>query len=278
MQEALKISIDEGKKEGQLGSEGRGVGYITLTRGDIHNAFDDQLISDLTSAFQAMQENIDVEVVVLNAEGKSFSAGADLNWMRRMADYSWQENFTDSQALATLMNTIYSLSKPTVCMVQGAAFGGGVGLVACCDLVIASERASFCLSEVKLGLIPAVISPYVIKAIGERQAQRYFLTAERFRADKAQEFGLVHEVVSEEQLMSKSNELITTLLSNGPQAVRAAKSLIQAVADKEINQATMDETAKRIADIRASEQGKEGLNAFLEKRPALWSKDKVSKG
>ncbi len=267
MQEALKISIDES----ELGSEGRGVGYITLTRGEIHNAFDDQLIADLTGAFEAMQNNDDVEVVVLNAEGKSFSAGADLNWMRRMADYSWQENFQDSQALAKLMNTIYGLSKPTVCMVQGAAFGGGVGLVACCDMVIASERASFCLSEVKLGLIPAVISPYVVKAIGERQAQRYFLTAERFKAKQAKEFGLVHEVVAGEELQTKTNEIIGTLLSNGPQAVAAAKDLIRAVEGKSINQELMDETAKRIADIRASEQGKEGLNAFLEKRPADWS-------
>ncbi|WP_251359993.1 enoyl-CoA hydratase/isomerase family protein [Kangiella sp. TOML190] len=271
-QEALKIAIDEGQNaDSSLGSEGRGVGYITLTRGEIHNAFDDQLIADLTSAFQAMQNNDDVEVVVLKAEGKSFSAGADLNWMRRMADYSWDENFQDSQALAKLMNTIYSLNKPTVCVVQGAAFGGGVGLVACCDMVVASERASFCLSEVKLGLIPAVISPYVVKAIGERQAQRYFLTAERFKAKQAQEYGLVHEVVAEDQLENKTSEIISTLLTNGPQAVMAAKDLIRAVEGKVIDQVLMDETAKRIADIRASEQGKEGLNAFLEKRPADWS-------
>ncbi|MRX27022.1 enoyl-CoA hydratase/isomerase family protein [Kangiella sp. HZ709] len=274
MQEALKISIDEGRnKESSIGSDGRGVGYITLTRGEIHNAFDDQLIADLTSAFAAMQNNDDVEIVVLNAEGKSFSAGADLNWMRRMADYSWQENFQDSQALAKLMNTIYSMTKPTVCVVQGAAYGGGVGLVACCDIVIASERASFCLSEVKLGLIPAVISPYVVKAIGERQAQRYFLTAERFKANQAKAFGLVHEVTAEDELQNKTNEIIATLLSNGPQAVVAAKDLIRAVEGKTINQELMDETAKRIADIRASEQGKEGLNAFLEKRPANWSKE-----
>nr|WP_154245761.1 enoyl-CoA hydratase/isomerase family protein [Kangiella sp. HZ709] len=274
VQEALKISIDEGRnKESSIGSDGRGVGYITLTRGEIHNAFDDQLIADLTSAFAAMQNNDDVEIVVLNAEGKSFSAGADLNWMRRMADYSWQENFQDSQALAKLMNTIYSMTKPTVCVVQGAAYGGGVGLVACCDIVIASERASFCLSEVKLGLIPAVISPYVVKAIGERQAQRYFLTAERFKANQAKAFGLVHEVTAEDELQNKTNEIIATLLSNGPQAVVAAKDLIRAVEGKTINQELMDETAKRIADIRASEQGKEGLNAFLEKRPANWSKE-----
>lgn len=267
MTEALNISIDT--KE--LGSEGRGVGRITMTRGEIHNAFDDQLIADLTQAFRRMDANPNVEVVVLEAEGKSFSAGADLNWMRRMADYTWEENYKDSQGLAELMHTIYNLSKPTVAVVQGAAFGGGVGLVACCDIVIASERASFCLSEVKLGLIPAVISPYVVKAIGERQAQRYFLTAERFKAPQAQEFGLVHEVVAEEELVAKANEMIAALLSNGPQAVRAAKSLIKAVAEKEINQDILDETAKRIADIRASEQGKEGLNAFLEKRPADWS-------
>ena len=269
---ALKVSIDEGQnKESGLGSEGRGVGYITLTRGEIHNAFDDQLIADLTSAFEAMQNNDDVEVVVLNAEGKSFSAGADLNWMRRMADYSWDENYQDSQALAKLMNTIYSLNKPTVCVVQGAAFGGGVGLVACCDIVIASEKAIFCLSEVKLGLIPAVISPYVVKAIGERQAQRYFLTAERFNASEAKSYGLVHEVVSPEALTDKTNQMISSLLANGPQAVVAAKDLIRLVEGKPITQDLMDETAKRIADIRASEQGKEGLNAFLEKRPANWS-------
>lgn len=267
MSEALNITIDTN----QLGKIGRGVGYITLTRPEIHNAFDDKLIGELTEAFTAMENNAEVEVVVLRAEGKSFSAGADLNWMRRMADYSWEENYQDSQALATLMNTIYSMSKTTVCQVQGAAFGGGVGLVACCDIVIASERASFCLSEVKLGLIPAVISPYVVKAMGERQAQRYFTTAERFKADKAAEFGLVHEVVAEDSLIEKTNEVITTLLSNGPQAVKAAKSLIRAVANQTIDQSLMDETARRIADIRASEQGKEGLNAFLEKRTADWS-------
>lgn len=267
MSEALNITIDTN----EFGKAGRGVGYITLTRPEIHNAFDDKLIGELTEAFSAMEKNPEVEVVVLRAEGKSFSAGADLNWMRRMADYSWEENYQDSQALATLMNTIYSMSKTTVCQVQGAAFGGGVGLVACCDIVIASERASFCLSEVKLGLIPAVISPYVVKAMGERQAQRYFTTAERFKADKAAEFGLVHEVVSEESLVEKTNEIITTLLSNGPQAVKAAKDLIRAVANQTIDQSLMDETARRIADIRASEQGKEGLNAFLEKRTADWS-------
>ncbi|ACV26476.1 enoyl-CoA hydratase/isomerase family protein [Kangiella koreensis] len=265
--EALNITLDSN----ELGKAGRGVGYITLTRPEIHNAFDDKLINELTEAFVAMENNDEVEVVVLRAEGKSFSAGADLNWMRRMADYSWEENYQDSQALATLMNTIYSMSKTTVCQVQGAAFGGGVGLVACCDIVIASERASFCLSEVKLGLIPAVISPYVVKAMGERQAQRYFTTAERFKADKAAEYGLVHEVVSEDSLVEKTNEVIATLLSNGPQAVKAAKSLIRAVANQTIDQSLMDETARRIADIRASEQGKEGLNAFLEKRTADWS-------
>ncbi|AOE50009.1 enoyl-CoA hydratase/isomerase family protein [Kangiella sediminilitoris] len=267
MSEALNISIDT--KE--LGSEGRGVGRITLTRGEIHNAFDDQLIEDLTQAFRRLEANPSVEIVVLQAEGKSFSAGADLNWMRRMADYTWEENYKDSQGLAALMHTIYTLKKPTVAVVQGAAFGGGVGLVACCDIVIASERASFCLSEVKLGLIPAVISPYVVKAIGERQAQRYFLSAERFKAPQAKEFGLVHEVVKEDELHSKADEMITGLLANGPQAVRAAKDLIKAVAGKAIDQNVLDETAKRIADIRASEQGKEGLNAFLEKRPADWS-------
>lgn len=267
MSEALNITIDTN----ELGKPGRGVGYITLTRPEIHNAFDDKLIGELTEAFSAMENNPEVEVVVLRAEGKSFSAGADLNWMRRMADYSWEENYQDSQALATLMNTIYGMSKTTVCQVQGAAFGGGVGLVACCDIVIASERASFCLSEVKLGLIPAVISPYVVKAMGERQAQRYFTTAERFKADKAAEFGLVHEVVAEDLLVEKTNEIVTTLLSNGPQAVKAAKDLIRAVANQTIDQSLMDETARRIADIRASEQGKEGLNAFLEKRTADWS-------
>ncbi|GAA4365479.1 enoyl-CoA hydratase/isomerase family protein [Kangiella marina] len=267
MSKALNISIDT--KE--LGSEGRGVGRITMTRGDIHNAFDDLLIAELTQAFRRMDANPSVEVVVLEAEGKSFSAGADLNWMRRMADYTWDENYKDSQGLAELMHTIYSLSKPTIAVVQGAAFGGGVGLVACCDIVIASERASFCLSEVKLGLIPAVISPYVVKAIGERQAQRYFLTAERFKAPQAKEYGLVHEVVAEDNLAETANNMISTLLANGPQAVRAAKDLIKAVAEKPVDTALLDETAKRIADIRASEQGKEGLNAFLEKRPADWS-------
>lgn len=248
-----------------------GVATVSLNRPKLHNAFDEVLIAELTECLQTLEAMPEVRIVILRAEGSSFSAGADLNWMQRMAKYSEAENFKDAMNLAALMKTLNFLKKPTLAMVQGAAFGGGVGLVACCDVVVATENASFCLSEVKLGLIPAVISPYVIAAIGERAARRYFLTAERFDVYAAQRLGLVHEVVSDSAaLQAKTDELIKVLLQNSPNAVTAAKDLIYAVSAVKIDDALIAETARRIAQIRASQQGKQGLSAFLEKRQPDW--------
>lgn len=253
--------------------DARGVARITLNRPDIHNAFDDVLIADLTAKIETLDGDPAVRVVILTGAGKSFSAGADLNWMKRMAGYSHAENLADSRALAKLMKVLNFCSKPTIALVNGAAFGGGVGLAACCDIVIASDRASFCLSEVKLGLIPAVISPYVVEAIGINQARRYFLTAERFNAETARNIGLVHEVVTGDMLTARGDEMADLLLANGPQAMHAAKDLIYAVANKPISDDVIDDTAHRIADQRASDEGREGVGAFLEKRPANWSKN-----
>jgi methylglutaconyl-CoA hydratase len=214
-----------------------------------------------------------VRLVVLAASGQSFSAGADLNWMRRMADYSYQQNLADALALAELMRTLNNLAKPTIAKVQGPAYGGGVGLVACCDIAVASETASFSLSEVRLGLIPAVISPYVVNAIGERQARRYFLSAERFGAREAQRIGLVHEVVAAEELDGAVARLLDTLAGNSPAAMAAAKDLARAVSRGPIDATMIEDTARRIAEIRASPEGREGLNAFLDKRKPSWRKD-----
>ena len=245
---------------------------LTLNRPDLHNAFDDALISTLTSELIKLEKNEKIRVVVLAANGKSFSAGADLNWMKRMADYSSEENKNDAMELAKLMRILDRLSKPTIACVQGAAFGGGVGLVACCDIAIASKRASFSLSEVKLGLIPAVISPYVVNAIGSRAARRYFLTAERFKALEALKLGLVHEVVEEDELNACTDSLCETLIENGPEAVSEAKKLIEEVSRGKIDDKMIEKTAEWIARLRASDEGKEGLSAFLEKRKPQWIK------
>jgi len=247
-----------------------GVATLCLNRPEIHNAFDDVLISGLTGELKRLEDDDAIRVVVLAAKGKSFSAGADLNWMRRMADYSRDENLSDARALAALMQTLDRLEKPVIARVQGAAFGGGVGLVACCDIAIASATASFSLSEVKLGLIPAVISPYVVNAIGERQARRYFLTAERFSAHEALRIGLVHELVTAEELDARIGQVVGILRQNGPCAMRSAKDLARAVSRSPIDAALIDDTANRIADIRSGLEGREGVAAFLEKRTPTW--------
>lgn len=250
----------------------QGTAMVTMSRPEVHNAFDDLLIRDLTAELKRLDGDPKVRVVILAGAGKSFSAGADLGWMRRMADYSRQENLSDAMALAELMRTLDGLSKPTVALVQGPAYGGGVGLVACCDIVLASPRAAFCLSEVKLGLIPAVISPYVVAAIGSRAARRYFLTAERFDAAEALRLGLVHEIVPEEELARRGAALASQLLQNGPRAISEAKALVAAVSRGPIDEAMIADTAQRIAQTRASAEGKEGLSAFLEKRQPAWVK------
>lgn len=248
-----------------------GVTEVVLNRPDKRNAFDDVIIQQLISALEEVNRDDTTRVVILRSEGKHFSAGADLGWMRRMADNSRQENLDDSRQLARLMNVLNHLAKPVIGLVQGAAYGGAVGLAACCDIVIATEKASFCLSEVKLGLVPAVISPYVVRAIGERQARRYFISAEVFSARQAEHFGLVHEVCEDLDAMeARCDELLQQLASNGPEAMQAAKDLVFAVSHKPIGDDLIDDTAQRIADIRVGAEGQEGLSAFLNKRRPSW--------
>lgn len=248
----------------------RGVATVTLNRPEKHNAFDDQVIAEMTRIFAHIDDEPKARVMVLKANGKNFCAGADLNWMKRMAGYTYEENLADANALATMLHTLQSMKKPTIAKVQGAAFGGAVGLVACCDIAIASRLSKFCLSEVKLGLIPATISPYVIDAIGPRVARRYFMTAEVFSARRARRLGLLAEAVTEEELDSTVDQLIAQILGNGPMAVAAAKQLVFDVKDEPISEELLEKTSLRIATIRVSEEGQEGLNAFLEKRPPAW--------
>ena len=248
-----------------------GVTEVVLNRPEKRNAFDDVIIGQLIAAFEKIGQDSNTNVVVLRSEGKHFSAGADLGWMRRMAHNSQQENLNDSRQLARLMSVLNSLPQPVIGLVQGAAFGGAVGLAACCDVVIATEQSKFCLSEVKLGLIPAVISPYVVRAIGERQARRYFLSAEVFDADQACEFGLVHIVATDnDDLQTRCDQMLQQLAGNGPQAMGAAKALIFAVSQQPLSADVIEDTARRIADIRVGQEGQEGLAAFLEKRAASW--------
>jgi methylglutaconyl-CoA hydratase len=247
------------------------IGLITMNRPERHNAFDDALIAELTEAFRSMEAEDGIRVVVLSGAGKSFSAGADLNWMKRMAGFSMDENRRDAMGLAALMRTIAHLRKPTVARVQGAAYGGGVGLVACCDIAVATQDATFALSEVKLGLIPAVISPYVVAAIGERAARRYFLTGERMTASDAWRLGLVHDVTNSEGAMDDLiGTLVDAMLAASPAAQKEAKDLIRAVAGRPVTSELLQDTAERIAKIRSSPEGREGVAAFLEKRRASW--------
>lgn len=248
-----------------------GVATVTMNRPDVHNAFDDALIAEMTATLASLDADAGVRVVVLAAAGRSFSAGADLQWMKRMAQYSDDENLRDARGLAGLMRTLDRMSKPTIARVQGAAFGGGVGLVACCDMAIAAREAVFCLSEVRLGLIPAVISPYVVQAIGARAARRYFLTAERFDAPEALRLGLVNGVVDATELDAAVASLVKPLLAGGPVAIAAAKALIAAVDNRPIEADVIDDTAHRIARQRAGDEGREGVAAFLEKRPPGWT-------
>lgn len=248
----------------------RGVAQLVLNRPDVHNAFDDIMIGELIQALDSFAANDQVRVLLLRSNGKNFSAGADLGWMRSMAEKNYADNLLDAGELAKLMQKLDNFPAPTIVLVQGAAFGGAVGLVACCDIAIAADKASFCLSEVKIGLMPAVISPYVVRAIGERASRRYFLTAERFFAAEALHLGLLHQVVSDDELHGVSDAMVQTLLANSPAAVKAAKDLIFTVANQPTTQALIDETSRRIAAIRVSAEGQEGLSAFLQKRTPAW--------
>lgn len=245
-----------------------GTGWLILNRPQLHNAFDDRLIVDMTSSLQRLEDDDGVRCVILAARGKSFSAGADLNWMGRMAGYSYEENLADAERLAHLLRTLHELQKPTIVLVQGPAYGGGVGLVAACDIAIAAEEtATFALTEVRLGLIPATISPYVIAAIGRRQAHRYFLTAERFDAGEAVRIGLVHLAVPERDLLTAGNRMAAALGASGPYALSEAKMLIRAVADRPVDDDLAADTAMRIARARASDEARERIAAFLSKQP-----------
>ncbi|MDX3773615.1 enoyl-CoA hydratase/isomerase family protein [Chromatiaceae bacterium AAb-1] len=251
--------------------DNRGVATLTLNRPDMHNAFDDAMIAELIQLLDDLAANNAVRVLLLTANGKNFSAGADLNWMRSMAQKNYDENLADASQLARLMQALDTFPCPTIALVQGAAFGGALGLIACCDIAIATDNASFCLSEVKIGLIPAVISPYVIRAIGERHSRRYFITAERFNAQQALTLGLLHQVVADEQLSEAADQMINILLQNSPAAIYAARELIRLVASKPLTPELIHHTAEAIARIRVSEQGQEGLSAFLSKRQPVWS-------
>jgi methylglutaconyl-CoA hydratase len=246
------------------------VATVTLNRPDLRNAFNEQAIAELALVFDELGRNDLVRAVVLAANGPAFCAGADLNWMKKMAGYSHAENQADAARLADMLRTIYLCPKPVVAKVQGDCYAGGMGLVAACDVVVASEAANFCLSEVKLGLIPATISPYVIKAMGENAARRYFLTAERFDAREAHRIGFAHEVVTPEALDTSVAAIVAALAKNSPHAVSEAKKLVRDVAGQSVTDALLADTASRIAEIRASDEGREGVASFLEKRKPSW--------
>ena len=269
--QAANFTTLEIKRSGALAT-------VTLNRPDVRNAFNETMIAELKQAFAGMGQEADVRAIVLAANGPAFCAGADLNWMKKMAAYSYDENFADALQLAQMLRTIYECPKPTLARVHGDCYAGGMGLVTACDMIVAVPSANFCLSEVKLGLIPATISPYVIKAMGEQMARRYFLTAERFSATAAHRFGMVHELVESAALdcdvaaaLDASVAAITgALLANSPHAVAQAKVLVREVAGQTVDIHLLDDTAKRIAHIRSSSEGREGVASFLEKRKPSW--------
>ncbi|PUA17973.1 enoyl-CoA hydratase/isomerase family protein [Glaciimonas sp. PCH181] len=246
------------------------VATITLNRPDVRNAFNQTTIAEITRAFTELGAAPEIRAIVLAANGTAFCAGGDLNWMKAMADYTPEENRTDAGQLAAMLQTIYNCPKPVIARVQGDCYAGGLGLVTACDIVVAVEEAHFCLSEVRIGLIPATISPYVIKSIGESAARRYFITAERFSATTAQRLGLVHELVTPETLDATVNTLLKALLAASPDAVTDAKRLVRDIAGQPLNAALIVTTVEGIAKSRASEQGREGVRAFLEKRKPSW--------
>jgi methylglutaconyl-CoA hydratase len=248
-----------------------GVARVTLNRPDVRNAFDDALIGELTRAFRDVEQDRAVKAVVLGGNGPAFCAGADLNWMKRMAGYSYEQNLADAQALAGMLAALDRLSKPTIARVHGPAFAGGTGLVAACDIAIGTPEAKFCFSEAKLGLSPATISPHVLRAIGERAARRYFLTAEVFDAAEAHRLGLLTILVSKDSLDQTIDELLKHLLAGGPEAHREIKELIAAVSGRPVDDALAADTARRIAEIRVSAEGREGIASFLEKRKPSWT-------
>ena len=254
----------------RVSKDGRGVATVMLNRPALHNAFDDALIQRLIETFEMLGADAGCRVVVLAGAGKSFSAGGDLNWMRRMASYSYAENVADAAELGRLMSTLDRLPKPTVARIHGSVFAGGLGLVACCDIAVAEQDTIFCVSETRLGLVPAVISPYLIRAVGARVARRYFLTAERFSAAEAHRIGLVHEVASAASLDARVDAIVAALLEGGSLSQARSKHLVSEVAHRPIEQPVIDLTARAIAEARSSEEAREGLAAFFEKRKPKW--------
>jgi methylglutaconyl-CoA hydratase len=248
----------------------RRVAVVWLAREKVRNAFNETLIAALTAAFRRLGDDDAVRAIVLAARGPAFCAGADLDWMRRMAGYSHDENVADARALATMLRTIHLCPKPTLARVHGDAYAGGMGLVAACDIAVAATTANFCLSETKLGLIPATIGPYVVRALGEQAARRYALTAERFDAAEALRLGFVHAVAAPEALDARIEEILAAIMQTSAHAVREAKRLVREVAGRPIDEALADDTAERIAAIRASDDAREGVRAFLDKRKPRW--------
>ena len=246
------------------------VAELWLNRPEVRNAFNDGVIAELTTAFEKLGSDPQLRAVVLGGRGKVFCAGADLSWMRAMAGYSWDQNQADAAGLAQMLWTIYRCPVPVVGRIQGDCYAGGVGLAAVCDVLVAAEGVHFCLSEARLGLLPATIAPYVVKALGEQASRRYFTTAERFSAQQAHALGFVHEVVAADALDVRVAEIVAALVANGPAAVRACKQLVQDVAGRPIDTGLRDDTARRIADIRSSPEGRDGVQAFLDKREPGW--------
>ena len=247
------------------------VAEVYLNRPDVRNAFNHSVIAELTAAFTTLGADPTLRAIVLGGHGKSFCAGADLAWMRAMASYDWEGNRADAQALADMLWAIYACPLPVVGRIHGDCYAGGVGLAAVCDVLIAADGMHFCLSEAKLGLLPATIGPYVMRALGEQASRRYFITAEKFSASRAYQLGFVHELVAADALDAKVNDVVAALIANGPAAVKACKRLVQDLAGRPIDDALRADTARRIADIRASAEGKEGVQSFLDKRAPSWS-------
>ena len=268
MGEFIRVSTEN--RQGGL------IGVVTLTRPELHNAFNEVMIAELQDAFGQFNKNSDVRAVILQGEGKSFCAGADLNWMKKMVDYTFEQNVDDAHALSRMLSSIAHCPKPVIARIHGAAFGGGVGLIAACDMAIATESATFCLSEVKLGLLPAVISPFVLRKIGQSAAQRYFITAERFSAPEAKRIGLLSEVVPDVQSLDAAiDSLLAAIVGNGPEAISQCKVLLEQVFHIDWDRA-VDITTKMIAERRISKEGQEGMKAFLEKRTPAWLPEKPS--
>ena len=246
------------------------VARVWLNRPDVRNAFNDSVIAELTAAFRELGADASLRAIVIGGHGKAFCAGGDLNWMRAMADYSWEQNRADAQALADMLYTLYTCPLPLVGRVHGDCYAGGVGLASVCDVLVAAEGMHFCLSEARLGLLPATIGPYVVRALGEQASRRYFISAERFSAAEAHRLGFVHELATAETIDAKVDAIVQTLVANGPAAVKTSKKLVQDLAGQPLTAALRADTARRIADIRASDEGREGVQSFLNKRTPRW--------